>query len=81
MSVRKSVGPNQSDSSPVKVIPAWFDRFGRGFSGGIRVPARARTHARGPVRSGRYTMVMTNTPLPKNTVSMAPAPVLAEGVL
>ncbi|MFZ3467493.1 hypothetical protein ACODT3_39890 [Streptomyces sp. 4.24] len=75
MSVRKTVGPNQSDSSHVKVIPAWFDRFGRGFSGGISVLAGARTHARGPVRFGRYTKAMTNTLLLTGLARNAATPV------
>lgn len=74
MSVRKTVGLNQPDSSHVKAIQARFDRFGRGFSGESAIPAGARTHARGPVRFGGYTELMTNMPLPKNTISTAPGP-------
>ncbi|WP_374778679.1 hypothetical protein OG756_42260 (plasmid) [Streptomyces sp. NBC_01310] len=63
MSVRKTVGLNQSDSSSVKAIPARFDRFGRGFSDKIAVPAGAESGAHGGVRFDGYTVVMTNMPL------------------
>lgn len=51
MSVRKSVGLNQSDSSHDPATTVRFDRFSRGFSG--EVPAH------GGVRFGVYTRAMT----------------------
>ncbi|WP_406514575.1 hypothetical protein OG851_43485 (plasmid) [Streptomyces sp. NBC_00161] len=75
MSVRKSVGPNQSDSSPVKVIPARFDRIGRGFSGKIAVPSGAESGTHGGVRFDGYTVVMTNMPLLTLAVPAGTGPV------
>lgn len=54
MSVRKTLGINQPITSSVKVITAGFDRFSRRFSG--------ESHARGGVRFGEYTLLMTNMP-------------------
>ncbi|NUK84967.1 hypothetical protein [Streptomyces lunaelactis] len=66
MRVRKTAGLNQSDSSIVKVSTARFDRFGRRFSGGVRVAAITPSPVRGGVRFGEYTQVMTNMPLLKS---------------
>ncbi|MFJ7424089.1 hypothetical protein ACIQXD_36725 [Streptomyces uncialis] len=63
MSVRKTVRANQSDASFVKVTTARFDRFGRRFSVGFPTPAGAEVRARGGVRFGEYTLLMTNMPL------------------
>ncbi|MFF8414673.1 hypothetical protein ACGFZH_40495 [Streptomyces zaomyceticus] len=64
MSVRKTVVANQPDASSVKVTTARFDRFGRRFFVGSLTPAGAEVRARGGVRFGEYTQLMTNvTPL------------------
>ncbi|MEU3978125.1 MULTISPECIES: hypothetical protein [Streptomyces] len=63
MSVRKTVVANQPDASSVKVTTARFDRFGRRFSVGFPTPAGAEVRARGGVRFGEYTQLMTNMPL------------------
>lgn len=67
MRVRKTAGLNQSDSSIVKVSTARFDRFGRRFTGGVRVTTITPSRARGGVRFGECTQVMTNMPPVKNT--------------
>jgi len=73
MRVRKTAGLNQSDSSIVKVSTARFDRFSRRFSG--------EGHARGGVRFGEYTQLMTNMPPLTRTASNTDASLLAGGAL
>ncbi|MFJ8811284.1 hypothetical protein [Streptomyces sp. NPDC102490] len=63
MRVRKTVVANQPDASSVKVTTARFDRFGRRFSVGFSTPAGTEVRARGGVRFGKYTQLMTNMPL------------------
>lgn len=62
MSVRKSAGLNQPDSSYGKAATSGFDRFSRGLSG--EVPAH------GGVRFGVYTRAMTYRRM-KSTVRTA----------
>lgn len=62
MSVRKTVAANQPDASSVKVTTVRFDRFGRRFSVGFPTPAGAEVRARGGVRFGEYTQLMTYMP-------------------
>ncbi|MFG3043116.1 hypothetical protein ACGFYZ_40090 [Streptomyces sp. NPDC048330] len=81
MSVRKSVGLNQSDSSHDLVTAARFDRFSRRFSVGFPTPAGAEVRARGGVRFGEYTLLMTNMPHLHEPAFAGRAPVLAGGAL
>jgi len=81
MSVRKTVGANQSDASSVKVTTARFDRFGRRFSVGFPTPAGTKVRARGGVRFGEYTQLMTNMPLFHEPAFAGRTPVLAGGAL
>ncbi|WP_328753615.1 hypothetical protein OHT57_47160 (plasmid) [Streptomyces sp. NBC_00285] len=75
MRVRKTAGLNQSDSSIVKVSTARFDRFGRRFSGRVRVAAITPSPIRGGVRFGEYTQVIPNMPPLARTVRNAAASV------
>ncbi|MEV0580914.1 hypothetical protein [Streptomyces sp. NPDC050392] len=81
MSVRNTVAANQPDASSVKVATARFDRFGRRFPGGTAITASAEPHARGGVRFGEYTQLMTNMPQLHEPVFAGRALVLAGGAL
>ncbi|WP_331734913.1 hypothetical protein OG968_35870 (plasmid) [Streptomyces althioticus] len=71
MRVRKAPGLNQPDASSVKVTTARFDRFSRGISGEVRAVPGAETRARGGVRFGAYTQLMTNMPPVKRVAAVA----------